>query len=136
MIHKCRKCGCDLHPTINWYNSMEKKSDYLCIPCTKKRNENNHLKNRTERIVYKKERYWKLRINILTQLGGKCILCGSQNLNFITLHHSVPMDHNCQPYHYMKYIDLIYPLCWDCHDKIHEINGWLRIKDIYYKDIW
>ncbi len=115
---------------------MKKKNDYLCIPCKKKENEENHSKNRSNRIKYKKDRYWELRSKILTELGGKCVLCGSKNTKFITLHHVVPMEHNCQPYHYMKYIDLIQPLCWDCHDKIHEINNWLQIKDIYYNDIW
>lgn len=129
---KCRLCGNKLVPIINWYPSSEKKGDYICIPCTKKRNEEYNEKNKVWRKKYKKKRYHKLKKEIVDYLGGKCILCGNTNQTFITLHHSIPMEHNCQPYHYQKYIDILIPLCWPCHDTIHNINNWLNLKEIYY----
>ncbi len=97
-------------------------------------------KNKSERVFYRKNRkkiikmkkkyYFKLRSELIENLGKKCSFCGiNEDLHF---HHNVPMVvYNNKIYHYKKNIDLLCLLCEKCHNTYHMVMDDLRIDKIF-----
>lgn len=97
----CRCCKIEL--TIdNWANSLKKKNSTICKKCHLDKNREWRKKNREKsneygRMNYKKNKSAfhervkkhrkKIRIEILSEYGGKCIKCGINDLDVLDIDH-------------------------------------------------
>ncbi len=89
-----------------------------------------YRKNRKKIIKMKKKYYFKVRDELIENLGKKCSFCGIRaDLHF---HHNVPMViYDNKIYHYKKNIDLLCLLCKKCHNKYHMVMDDLGIDEIF-----
>lgn len=69
--------------------------------------------------TYKNKRYQLVK----DQIGDTCIFCGNERVH---LHHVVPID-NHHVTHYIQNMDILMPLCPQCHSYWHQLKEGLEL---------
>lgn len=131
--HQCMDCGCLDSASIK-YSSIPKDVDIPLVneklrECYYNNNSNQHLVDTT--IIYdeyiKSEEWYAKRPQIFELKGEKCTICGSQN--DLVIHH---LNYDTLGYEEVNnYADVV-PLCWSCHEKMHEF---LRTNEDFFKTL-
>jgi hypothetical protein len=83
---KCTQCEIELDNT----NSNEydlKYGKYVCIVCLKLKNQIMYQNNREYILARSKKYELSNKIKIIKEYGGKCICCGENELEFLTIDH-------------------------------------------------
>lgn len=84
----CNDCNIELLE-YNWifHSDKYKKKTYICDVCRKKKSKEYITNNKKEISITKKNYRFKLRLDIINYYGGKCQICGENDIYYLTIDH-------------------------------------------------
>lgn len=88
-FRQCSECKLFMEKAYFYTNSCKRSSGFQgsCKECTKAMRKKYYFDNKEEILERERVQRWQLRLEVVSEYGGKCECCGEMSVEFLTIDH-------------------------------------------------